>query len=600
MVLQFNDYCYAKQLLHEQGLHVQIRDKRILVPTRNTYQTKQVITELIKGDELLEKEKVKTITDYTDLIKMGYIIISQHVRKRWFRGQRVIYSIVRKSMPGNIGNIPSGHRIIMSTLHKKIRLVGPNASPSGYGPWVNLGPIRKTDTIVERRFDFKYVKNNRSKVLKKILGQEDLTDVEYFAIPELPVMFSNGGELVCIPQIEDEYVIIVVGRRGSGKTYTTASISSRLYWCWNKRMIMLNDHHDQCQTWALPNMQGGAIQQLKRIGNDPMPLPLCFLYPKTNTFTVDKVFGGVEGDLSFLISLPLYEIIQDYKNYLKGNKDWELKGGTAVLFRNMQDALLKCSTFNEVKRAIGNYKISDEDKRFSISPQSQAKIISTMDDLFSQQILDSGTGIPSKWGLINTRTNSGEELYPVIALLKSRIIPVIKTKDVITKFYYSQYMKFIIDSIFNNQTLNPWFSNNQIAIYMIIDEITDIANKQNLFGAGCQSLISCATQGRPNRIGIVANTQDYTRIPDTIINQTEYCFTLQLKDKEAQKVGKDFELAKHQIEDIKNLEKFEMMALTKRKFIIYDKNGRRRESGPEEAIRGYSLPPLCQHTPPKR
>jgi hypothetical protein len=313
----------------------------------------------------------------------------------------------------------------------------------------------------------------------------------------------------------------------------------------------------------------------------------------------DKMFGGEESDISFLMSMPLYEIIQDYKNYLKGNKEWEL-GKSSIPFRNMQEELLKCRTFDDIKMCVGNYHPDEADEKLKISPQSMTKIIMTMDDIFSQQILDTSTNVPSKWKLVNRRNNLSEEFYPFIALLKANLIPTIKTKDLFTKFYYTQYMKFVIDIIFNNQTLNPWFYQNQIQIYMIIDEITDIANTKENWKVGGLSLINCATQGRPNRIGMLANTQDYTNIPSSIRNQCEYCFCLQLKDTEAKAVGKDFELSQHKIDEIKNLEKFEMMALTKRKFVIYDKQGNRRETGPEESIRGYSLPPLCQHTPPKK
>lgn len=600
MVIQFSDYCYAKQLLHEQGLEVYQNGTKIITPIRHIYNTVPVTTKLVKGYDLLEKEIIKEINSYEDLKGMGYVVVSEKVKRRWFHGQRVQYVLKRRGSLGNLGSIPPNHKVIMSSLNKQIRLIGPNAGPRGYGSWVDLTfRQRKKRIVKDKRYSFKDIKKNRLKLRSKLLGRFYEEDLEYINIPELPVMFSNSGELVCIPQIDDEYVILIVGRRGTGKTYSTASISSRLYWNWNKRVIMLNDHHDQCHTWALPNLQSGARRQLQHVNNHAMPLPLIFLYPKTNTFFEEKMFGGINGDISFLMSLPLYEVIQDYKNYLKGNKEWEL-GKSAIPFRNMQEELLKCKDFDDLKEVVTNYQPDDADTKLKFSTASMAKIIMVMDDIFSQQILDINTDVASKWVLSDRRSMTKEELYPVIALLKANIIPVIKTKDVITKFYYSQYMKYIIDSIFNNQTLNPWFYNNRIAVYMVIDEITDIANKQKLWDVGGQSLMNCATQGRPNRIGMIANTQDYTRIPDTIVNQSEYCFTLQLKHKEAAKVGADFELRKEQIDEIKNLEKFEMMALTKRKFVIYDKLGNRRESGPEEAIRGYSLPPLCQHQPPKR
>lgn len=604
MVKQIIDYCYSKQLLDEKDLEIYIEDKHILTPVKKVYDTNSINSFIIKGDSLLEKEVLKEITTYDDLKRLGYIVVSDSVRgnERWFRNQRVKYRLVRKSYPGNIGRIPPQHRVMYSTLHKRLRLIGPNAGPRGIGPIIELAPAIKAQKIIKPKKDFLYVRNNRKKVMKNVLGIEDDSDIEYIEIPELPVMLSLRGELICIPPSTDEYVILVVGRRGSGKTYSTASLASRLYWCkgWNKRIILLNDRHDQCTNWALKNSVASQIKILQQIGNLPMPFPLVFLYPKTDTIQDRLLFGGTDSDLSFYMTLPLLEIIQDYKTYLKGNKDWELKGGTAVLFRNMQDDLMGCSTYDEIKSAVARYELDEDDQRLKLSPQSKAKIISTMDDIFSQHIIDTSTGIPASWKLYNRKSREQEDLYPFIALLKANLVPVIKTSDVITKFYYPQYMKFIIDSIFNSQTLNQWFYNNRICIYMVVDEILDIANKKNFqWSVGADSLLKCATQGRPNRIGIVANTQDYTAIPTTIVNQSEYCFCLQLKDQQAKKVGKDYDLSAHQINEIKSLEKFEMLAVTKREFVVYDKQGNRKVTDSEIAHRGYILPPLIQHSTPQ-
>jgi hypothetical protein len=264
----------------------------------------------------------------------------------------------------------------------------------------------------------------------------------------------------------------------------------------------------------------------------------------------------------------------------------------------MQEELSECSTYDEVKRAVANFELDDDLKKLKVSVQSKTKIIATMDDIFNQEILDTSTGIPAKWTLYNRKDKHSENMYPFMALLKANLIPVIKTMDIKNKFYYPQYMKFIIDSIFNNQVLNPWFYNNKIEIYMVIDEITNIANKQRLWSVGGRSLLRCATEGRPNRIGIVGNTQDYTNIPDSIINQSDYCLCLQLKDKEAKQVGKDYNLHKRHIKEIKELDQFEMMAVTKREYVIYDKNGNRKVTDSRVAHRGHILPPLIQHSPP--
>jgi hypothetical protein len=69
--------------------------------------------------------------------------------------------------------------------------------------------------------------------------------------------------------------------------------------------------------------------------------------------------------------------------------------------------------------------------------------------------------------------------------------------------------------------------------------------------------------------------------------------------KERSEIGGDYGLSEVQQDKIGQLEKFEVMALTSEKFIVYDSDGKRRPSEPNEFFIGKALPPLSQHKPPR-
>jgi DNA helicase HerA-like ATPase len=158
-------------------------------------------------------------------------------------------------------------------------------------------------------------------------------------------------------------------------------------------------------------------------------------------------------------------------------------------------------------------------------------------------------------------------------------------------------MKYILDDIFNNQTRDEYFENNKIVTYMIVDEITNIASTENKSVAQ-ESLVQCVTEGRPNRIGFVYTTQNYSPIDKRIRENTTHLFSFRLKH-ETRHIKSDFNLSNTQEEDIKSLQKFEMMAMTTDKFIVYDEDGHRRQSEAGEIFRGLALPPVCEPSAPR-
>ena len=48
-------------------------------------------------------------------------------------------------------------------------------------------------------------------------------------VPEIIVMRTNDGEIVCIPQEKDEPSVGVIGQRGSGKSYLLHRIADEVF-----------------------------------------------------------------------------------------------------------------------------------------------------------------------------------------------------------------------------------------------------------------------------------------------------------------------------------------------------------------------------------
>lgn len=84
--------------------------------------------------------EIKTI-DIEELKKLDYLITAKKTRKGWFKHQKVIYLLENRfnQLQGKrIGYCPNDHKIEKDIPNKKIRLVGQNAGPTGFGHWITI------------------------------------------------------------------------------------------------------------------------------------------------------------------------------------------------------------------------------------------------------------------------------------------------------------------------------------------------------------------------------------------------------------------------------------------------------------------------------
>lgn len=600
LLAKLQKYAFAKQWLHEQNYRMFKGTQEILnYELRNPiYRIEPLNTQLPIGERIVNTNRIKRIKHYNDLKKEGYVVVSKKLMTPWPNGLRVMYCIVPQYMGGSVLNvIPVGHEVEYEVTTGRFRLVGPNANIDGIGKWTapKGGTVYDEESERKVRLSYDYYKENFGKVMDRARGIE-VEETKYLPIKEIPLLLSESNELVCLPEGHDESVIGIVGERGKGKTFAINSISGRIYWKGHKNIAFINDRYRQTLQIATPISEPMFIQQLRRVREHPLPMPMVWLYPSTDTMKESRIFGNEIG-LGHLISFPFNAAVDDYDNFFKGKKEWDL-GQTAPILRLIAEELHDAKDMNDITEAIEKATIDKEmSSKYNIPNNSKGKVLRVMNDVFNQKMLDISTGVPSRWKIMDKRTGDTREYSPITACMACKLVPSLMTSSLFTKHYYPQYMKYLLDDLFNAQTGDDYFDNNKIVTYLIVDEITNIASTTNKSVAQ-ESLVKCVTEGRPNRIGFVYTTQNYSVIDRRIRENTTHVLAFKLK-KEAKIVGNDFSMEKHQEEDLMNLQKFEAMALTTDKFIIYNQQGERRESEPGEVFKGFVLPPVCEPSPPR-
>lgn len=588
-------HAYVKQKLFNIGNKIFVNDEQILAPrTKNEckiWNIKKLNTHIKSNQDLVELGDIKHLTDYNDLNRMGFMIVSERASSRYFQRQSVEYALKRfNNYVPSVKNIPAGHKVEYDETNERIRLTGRNAGPLGVGQWVFLTPrsVKKADKYLNILDDTEKIKR---KLLSRYMQIEETPDI--INIPEIPVMISTRGEVVCLEEGIDEPVIGIVGGRGSGKTLLAHSILDRVHWKRPKtRIAILNDSLYQTMPWTLPcdrvehdsNRHGNIFSRgIQKLGEHPLPLPLVFLHPNTDTLR-DLVYP--EEGISFKTSIPFEHVIQNYSYFMKGKKEW-LLGKSAPYFRNIKNDLLRCSTLDEIEEVL-NIAV-EEDK---LNKQSKDKIFSVIIDMFSQKILDVNTNIPAYWK-VQKKNEDPITVNPVLACLDAEAIPVLVTQNLQPKDYFPQYMRYFIDSIFEYQIEYAKYRDE--ATWIFIDEMPDVSSTETKTVAG-YSLRRCVTEGRNPKLGTMFALQNWTKVDPQIRNNTTHLFSYHNKSKETKEIAKDFDLPTHIEKDIITLKKFSLIAMTHEKFVIYTPDGDRYTTS--EPIKGQAIMPLSQHQAP--
>jgi len=228
-------------------------------------------------------------------------------------------------------------------------------------------------------------------------------------------MLSEAKEIVCLEhESRDPPVFGLVGQRGGGKTLLLHAVTDQIF---NKtenpedpgqahRIVVYNDRQQQLLSWCKPQSSEGWRRELQSLNHYPTPLPTSFVFPHDYDLgSIDVDYGASniikeEEGVSFRITLPYKGIIDNYKYFFEGRKNWDL-GGSERYFKQLRGYLRECTTLPQIKEILNKYLGGTEGQ--NERPASKglkgtiSKIYAVMEDLFETQLLDVNTPYPSKW-----------------------------------------------------------------------------------------------------------------------------------------------------------------------------------------------------------
>ncbi|CAK0756806.1 type II restriction enzyme [Azospirillaceae bacterium] len=402
-------------------------------------------------------------------------------------------------------------------------------------------------------------------------------------IKDIPIMITNENELLCIPKTDEVKHWGVTGQTGTLKTMLLNAGLSWDYWHIGTCCINFNDYQMDSFEWSFPT--DSYIYLLNKFHIKPRPSPIVYVFPSTKTLQMDK---RDERFPNIKMTIPLEEAIKNVKDY------WKLEKAEKYLVNIMED-LIECTSIGEIKNVI--------DENFPDKNQSglRFKLLNIFQTFFTHNMLN--VSVPEAPAYLEYGDKYGNTYhnYAIPTLIRAGLIPSIQTSDLRNQPYFSAYMRFILENIYDNQYHDEYFKDKKISLF--VDEIDKLWMGDNGHLIK-ESLGLIGTNGRKARIGLRWATQHYDKVPDQIRGNTKYLFISRKNDaKEVNEINKDFDIPKSMKEDILRLVTdagrgiFEMVAVTTEKFAIYDLVTGER-SYTSMAKRGFLIPPMARHRVP--
>jgi len=357
------------------------------------------------------------------------------------------------------------------------------------------------------------------------------------------------------------------------------------YWLNRRYCVVLNDFQKETFDWSYPTDFKSFFFVLKTINAKPCPTPLLYIFPSTKTLKITKK------DRKFPIikmTLPISEVIKNVENYHKLDK-------SKVYLGNIKEALIDCNSFQEIRDTLNDEFPLNEQRMMKL------KLTAIFQDLFDNNIIN--VAVPDAPAYIEYKKE--ERVYynkTIPTILRAGLIPSIQTSDLSNHEFFSAYMSFIVDTIYENQYNDEFFKKKTVSLF--VDEIDKLwLGYQGVLIKKSLSLIG--TNGRMARIGLRWATQHYDEVPIGVRSNTKYLIVSRKKDsKEVNEIRKDFNIPKSMDKDILNLKTepakgiFEVVALTTEKFALYDlTSGERTLSS--EPHKGFLIPPIAKHHTPE-
>ena len=447
---------------------------------------------------------------------------------------------------------------------------------------------------------------------------EEKTKIQ--TITEIPVMLNHQGEIVCMEVIADMPIIGYFGKRSAGKSYAMHGDVDRIHhYRPTDQICILNDITSECKTWAYRN-----LDDLSKLNETGSALPIVFVYPNFTgmiqpdqqpwikisipfDFFIDNVhnFANLGQSADYIYSLKkffinvtspeeLFAIIEDQ---IRNQK--QVLSITVKINRFLEEGVVDLGTTDAVTMLdvtkknfnmdwIAKSELTKNYEKYPKIRNGKARAFGPIQFTRQQEEIYKDM----------IKEKKGQDLYwafrsrymPIVSIMRCGLIPVVETSQLITKRYFQIYMKYFLDYLFENQDNNDYYKINEIAIWIVADELHRLK---------LDVLKVIAQTGRPKRIGFMWASQNYKKIDSVIRSQTNYLFVFKTNSSEdVNAIKADWDLNDEQRDKIKNLKTHEVLALSDTPFVIYSPDGTKYRS--KEPQLGYSLPTLSRHKKPIR
>lgn len=407
-----------------------------------------------------------------------------------------------------------------------------------------------------------------------------------------PVMITDSGKILCIPNEKEITHIGSTAMTGKGKGIFGNTFLGFEYWMNKINCLILNDFQQETSEMSLPCFNEVFRQNLKLINSRPIGLPIVYVYPANK----DLVIGDIEKRFPYIkMSIPTRALILEIEKYYTLDK-------SAKYFTANIDKFIECKNLEEIDEALKEVieeNVQEYKNRKSLE-NMMFKIRTVFKNIFDEGFTDNAaTNAPA---ILNIEKKGFRyNNLTIQALIYCGFIPSIQTSEIRSKSWFSAYMSFIVNSIYEDKYTDSFFKD--IPIRMYVPEIDKMWKGEN--GELIKKSLSLiGTNGRRTGIGMVWDAQDYDSVPDAIRSNTPYMFVMRKSNaEEVSGIKKDFHVDKEIEGQILSLETiprkglFECVALTAREFILYSPlTGKsERTTSPQK---GRLITPMSHHKNP--
>lgn len=416
---------------------------------------------------------------------------------------------------------------------------------------------------------------------------KDLIPRKFFLKGYIPLMITNIGEMVCIPETVDTPSILLTGARGSGKTSVKLSILGSVYHHMGWNACDVNDMTRETFTHHKRQSVKDTVKGYWDFRR-PKMLPLIHLSLMSNKLRKEV------GVPDWQLALPFKDVIEKPEEYLGMDKM-----ASASYLSN-----LKSKFENTPKHELTLEKIEDTiydsiaANSPKIAPAVTSAIMLRIKRLYNDGILDicpDNEKADSEIALLFP----GEEQYikfnVISGLMAVGGIPVIHTDNIIHEpRFLKSYLSNLIEKVIKDQESHPFFKGKKLMIF--IDELTTISGRGN----ENPIIYQLVAQGRPKGIGTCYCTQNPSMLEPAILSNTKYFLTCQNTNIEAKILVKEFGLEDRYVDNIVHLDKNykQCLAYTQEKFMIFNpkENMMYEDSGP---FIGEFIHPTAGSRPPR-